>query len=273
MRQLVGGVLEIVQPRSQGQDTRTTHSKYLDTTFVRRSGRLPAVALSLVAHSRGLGSINVAWCRRRIELRPLWDHQVCMGPWCSLPNAECTRHQTAALVWIELLCIVSYVRKVCSVTDRTTVCVCARACVLVCVYVCVRACLYIHVCMCVNGGFWRALKWGGGLGLVSLKRCANVALESPEVGFIPEFDGFYVVSRVGAIGGFVLLLLPLFLLLLLLLLPLLLLLLLLLLPLLLLRLLPLLFLSLLLPLPLLLIIIIILYCAHAIGNEAQRRKR
>ena len=49
-----GGVLEIVQPRSQGQDTRecTAQSKCLDMTFVRCAGCHPAVALSLVVHTR-----------------------------------------------------------------------------------------------------------------------------------------------------------------------------------------------------------------------------
>ena len=41
-----GGVLELVQPRSQGQDTRecTAQSKCLDTMFVRSAGCLHAVA-------------------------------------------------------------------------------------------------------------------------------------------------------------------------------------------------------------------------------------
>ena len=69
----VRGVFEIVQLRSQGQDTCecTAESKCLDITFVRRAGRLPAVALSLVIHTRGLGSINVTWCQRHITLRPV----------------------------------------------------------------------------------------------------------------------------------------------------------------------------------------------------------
>ena len=77
--------------------------------------------------------------------------------------------------------------------DRIVMCGLVRTTVFlyisVCVYACVRACVSIYMCMCVNGGFWRASKWGGGF--VCLKRCADMALESPEVGFIKTFYGFF----------------------------------------------------------------------------------
>ena len=179
------GVLEIVQPRSQGQDTRecTAQSKCLDTTFVRHAGFFPAVVVSLMVFTRGLGNVKVTWWRSRVTLRPVWDHRVSTGPsgpyetivsiakrrMCPTPNCS------SGLGRI-VMCGLG--RSQSMQCDRTTVCV--RACV--------RACVYIHVCMFVNGGLWRASKWGGGL--VRLKRCTNRALESPEVSFIKKVDVF-----------------------------------------------------------------------------------
>ena len=192
------------------------------SAFVRRAGCLPSVALSLVAHARGLGSINVTWWRMRITLHPVWDHRVSTGPSCMYgtivliaerrmcPTPNCS----TGLDRIVMCGLVRSQSMQCNMIELPCAIVHACACVSVCVCMCVRACVRACVFMCVNGGFWRASMWGGGL--VRRKRCANMALESPEVGFNQKFYVF-VVSRVGAIGGFVLSLLPLLLLLLLLL--------------------------------------------------------
>ena len=122
----------------------TAQSKCLDTTFVRRAGCLPAVALSLVVHTRGIGSINVTWRRRRITLLPVWDHRISTGPsgmyetivliakrrMCPTPNCS------TGLDRIVMCGLVRSQTMRCNYY-RTTVCACVRvrACTFMCVYV------------------------------------------------------------------------------------------------------------------------------------------